>query len=278
MGKLGYTFQDRDILDLREHESLALRTNVARKGIPIADTRCLFCGRADEDGAHLFIKCKAAKEVWRELALERERIQLEKIGSVHAMFDFLWGLDEKKRLHVLAFWWLWWSNRNKLREGEMPLTANDVARRTRSNVLEYLEIFGKPSDKPKPDKWRPPVEADYKINADGSFVPGQHHAGWGVAVRTADGSLVCARAGRQEHINDAFAAEVIAMSHAIHTAADLGIVRVELETDSQLVAEALDMHKVDSSAYAAVIEDMKYQLKLWFSKFTIHVVDVMQIQ
>lgn len=61
------------------------------------------------------------------------------------------------------------------------------------------------------------------------------------------------------------------MSHAIHTAADLGMVRVELETDSQLVAEALDLHKVDSSAYAAVIEDMKYQLKLWFSKFTIHV-------
>ncbi|XP_073355484.1 uncharacterized protein [Aegilops tauschii subsp. strangulata] len=141
----------------------------------------------------------------------------------------------------------------------------------RSSVLEYLEIFGKPSDKPKPDKWRPSVEADYKINADGSFVPGQHHAGWGVAVRTADGTLACARAGRQEHINDAFAVKVIAMSHAIHTAADLGIVRVELETDSQLVAGALDMHKVDSSTYAAVIEDMKYQLKLWFSKFTIHV-------
>ena len=33
------------------------------------------------------------------------------------------------------------------------------------------------------------------------------------------------------------------MSHAIHTVADLGILRVELETDSQLVAEALDMPK-----------------------------------
>ena len=84
-----------------------------------------------------------------------------------------------------------------------------------------------------------------------------------------DGSLAYARAGRQEHVKDAFAAEIIAMSHAVHIAVDLGIVRVELEMDSQLVADALDMQKVDSSAYAAVIEDIKYHLKLWFSKFAI---------
>ena len=84
-------------------------------------------------------------------------------------------------------------------------------------------------------------------------------------------SLAYARAGRQEHIKDAFAAEIMAMSHAVHIAADLGIVRVELETDSQLVADALDLQKADSSAYAAVIEDIKYHLKLWFSKFSISV-------
>ena len=39
-----------------------------------------------------------------------------------------------------------------------------------------------------PERWRPPAEADYKINVDGSFVPGQHHAGWGVAVRSKEGA------------------------------------------------------------------------------------------
>ena len=61
------------------------------------------------------------------------------------------------------------------------------------------------------------------------------------------------------------------MSQAINTTAELGMVRVEFETDSQLLAEALDLGKVDSSAYVAVIEDMKYQLKLWFSKVSISV-------
>ena len=35
--------------------------------------------------------------------------------------------------------------------------------------------------------------------------------------------------------------------------------------------EALNINKVDSSAYAAVIEDTKYQLKLWFSYYEINV-------
>lgn len=37
------------------------------------------------------------------------------------------------------------------------------------------------------------------------------------------------------------------------------------ETDSQLLVEALDLRRVDSSAYASVTEDSKYQLKMWFS-------------
>ena len=68
-----------------------------------------------------------------------------------------------------------------------------------------------------------------------------------------------------------FAAEAVARSHAINMAAERGMVRVEFETDSQLLGEALDLHRVDSSVYAAVIEDMKYQLKLWFSYFSIFV-------
>ena len=35
--------------------------------------------------------------------------------------------------------------------------------------------------------------------------------------------------------------------------------------------EALNINKVDSSAYAAVIEDTKYPLILWFSYYEINV-------
>ncbi|KAE8820601.1 Glutamyl-tRNA reductase 1, chloroplastic [Hordeum vulgare] len=110
-----------------------------------------------------------------------------------------------------------------------------------------------------------------KINLDGSHIPGENHAGWGVVARDSDGNILCARAGRQEHVHDAFATEVVAMSHAVSFAADMGIINGKFETDSQLLQEALDMRKVDSSAYASITEDTKYQLKMRFSRHVISV-------
>lgn len=100
-----------------------------------------------------------------------------------------------------------------------------------------------------------------KINLDVSFVSGEHHAGWGVVARSSDGTILGARAGCQGNVQDVFAAEATAMSHAISLAPDLGMIRVVFETDSTLLQEALDLTKVDSSAYAAVIEDAKFQLR-----------------
>ncbi|KAE8807831.1 retrotransposon unclassified [Hordeum vulgare] len=213
-----------------KHESLAFRLNLKKRGVPVEDTKCLFCGRADEDGGHLFIKCKFTKAAWRELELEPERRDLE---------------------------------------GELPESAEEVARRTRANVMQYEQIYSLPKAGQAPQRWRPPPDDMIKINTDGSFVPGQEGSGWGVIARDAAGEVIAARAGRQDHVQDAFALEVYALAHAISLAADLGLVRVTFETDSSLLLEAMDLARVDASAYAAVIEDLKFQLKIWFSKHKI---------
>ena len=40
------------------------------------DTQCVMCIRVDEDGGHLFCKCKFVKHIWRELNLEDVRCRL----------------------------------------------------------------------------------------------------------------------------------------------------------------------------------------------------------
>lgn len=54
------------------HNSLALRVNLRRRGMEL-DTKCVMCNRLDEDGGHLFLKCKLVKQLWRELNLEDVR-------------------------------------------------------------------------------------------------------------------------------------------------------------------------------------------------------------
>ncbi|KAE8776599.1 Glutamyl-tRNA reductase 1, chloroplastic [Hordeum vulgare] len=226
---------------------------------------CFVCGRGEEDGGHLFIKCKAAKKVWRHLGLEQERCRLEAFGGVHAMLESLWGLDEKKRILIITFWWHSWNNRNKIREGEPAVQAEEIAWRTRCDALEYEQILTPVVRRRVPDRWKPPQEEFIKINLDGAFTPGNSFSGWGIAARDRHGRLLVVRAGKQEQVPDAFGAELHALSAAVMTAIEMGATRVAFETDSQLLAEAMDTCRADASPYAAIIEDLKYQLKLWFA-------------
>lgn len=248
------------------HESLVVCANLMRRGLKLDQSKCFFCGRAEEDGAHLFIKCKHVKQAWRELGMEEERSRLEEFTSVHAMLDALWGFSEKKRVLVITLWWQWWNIRNEIREGELAPGVTETIRRVRCGALEYAERFVPKKKDRQEGKWRPPSADELKVNLGGAFIPGSSFCGWGAVIRDSTGHIIAARAGRHEQNADAFGAEIQAMAGAVALAADIGAVRVIFETNSQLLAEALDVRKTDSSPYAVVIEDIKLQLKLWFAR------------
>jgi hypothetical protein len=48
--------------------SLANRMKIHKLGIDL-DTRCLVCNRLNEDGGHVFLKCKKAKACWSILGM-----------------------------------------------------------------------------------------------------------------------------------------------------------------------------------------------------------------
>ena len=76
---------------------------------------------------------------------------------------------------------------------------------------------------------------------------------------------MAARAGRVDHVADAFGSELRAVEKAIDIAAELGVVRLVIETDAMLVIQALNRHTHDFSREAQVIEDIKVQARLWFT-------------
>lgn len=248
------------------HEALALCQNLERRGVRLEETYCYYCGQGKEDGGHLFIRCKWAKEIWRGLGLDGERMRLEKITSVHEMLDQVWKLDENQRVLIFVFWWQWWNQRNNVCEGKLPLPAPEIIRRIRSTTLEYEQIFAPGKRNITLAKWEPPEDDTLKFNMDGAFVAGQSMIGWGVVARGADGHVVVAHAGRHDQVTDAFGAEVNALNVAISTATEMGATRVAFETDSQLLVDAMNMRIADSSPYAAIIEDLKFQIKMWFAK------------
>ncbi|XP_073362638.1 uncharacterized protein [Aegilops tauschii subsp. strangulata] len=234
----------------------------------LEDTRCLFCNRNTEDGGHLFIRCKAVKEVWRALGKEGVRMAMQNFDAVGDVMDHLWSLPMEDRVQILYFWWEWWNERNRLRKNEGRTRPEEIVHRARTATTEYWDIVGKQNhSKPKEKtQWRPPEVDVLKFNFDGAFVPGGNQSAWGVIARDHTGDVVACMAGKCEHINDAFAAELQAAAGAMELATHLGAIRICLETDSQLLQSALLPKEPSFSAYASVLDDLKTQMSLWFSK------------
>jgi ribonuclease HI len=199
--------------------------------------------------------------------MEDMRRELAGSTSIDHALDIIWRCPMETRVQILTFWWSWWSNRNKLREGEKILTADAIAHQARCCALEYMEVLGKKSlQKPQiQSSWKPPDHDVLKFNIDGAFTPGHSHAGWGVIARDYRGEVVAATAGRSENITDAFQAELAAAVQALRLAEQLGVIHVVMETDSQLLMLALNRREADASAQALILDELKFQIRTNFS-------------
>jgi len=93
------------------HNSHPLRCNLARKGMRI-DTICPVCERTNEDGGHLFFKCRLVERVWQALKLERERAALARLQSARDAIEAIWKEKEERRLLMIITIWFLWAQRN----------------------------------------------------------------------------------------------------------------------------------------------------------------------
>jgi hypothetical protein len=100
-------------------------------------------------------------------------------------------------------WWLWWQERNRVSEGDIPTTIIELVHRVKCTSAEYLTCFGNSisNSQTSAEQWRPPPEGVIKFNIDGAFVDGRQQGGWGVVARTSDGEVVAASTGGKKSIS-----------------------------------------------------------------------------
>ena len=120
------------------NNSLALKCNLKRRGMEL-DSSCFISQRYDEDGAHLFFKCKWARKLWRELGWESVREQLSTLMDVKQCVELLLALpNEKRSLLAMLLNNLWWE-RNRVRGGESR-SPQELAWLTWRQSEEFKEL------------------------------------------------------------------------------------------------------------------------------------------
>lgn len=117
------------------HDSHPLRYNLLRRGMKI-DPICPVCGRDDENGGHLFFKCRLAKQTWNVLGLEDMRQIMVMQNSLRDVMSVILSKDkETENLLVTALWFIW-ANRNAVREEGRGRSGEDLGRAVRAYAYE----------------------------------------------------------------------------------------------------------------------------------------------
>lgn len=148
------------------HNSLPLRTNIDRRGMDV-DTRCPVCWRLDEDGGHLFVKCKLVERCWRALNLDHIRLQLADQKRAKEVVQIILQQDGRRQILSISMLWHWWTARNKANAREHMLAMDEVVFRA-DKLANEVKLLKHPTNneyanRPK-DRWFKPSEEELKIS------------------------------------------------------------------------------------------------------------------
>jgi hypothetical protein len=75
--------------------------NIQRRGTE-CETLCACCNRLNGDGAHLFLKCKEIKQLWRNIGMEDLRQCMSIFEDVKEVVQEILALDDEKKILIFC--------------------------------------------------------------------------------------------------------------------------------------------------------------------------------
>ncbi|GJN32061.1 hypothetical protein PR202_gb20534 [Eleusine coracana subsp. coracana] len=240
------------------HNIIAVRGNLWRRGVDI-NTNCVQCNRVHEDGGHLFLKCKHMREAWALLNLEQICQKLVEQTTAHDVVKVLLSLDRKVQIQSIILMWMWWDDRNKVREGERGRLATELVFAVQIFASEILKegVHGSRMQLRRIDKWKKPEEGKLKINCDDAFYSEHKPGGWSFIIRDHVGDVIYAGRGVIQHCPDPFHAEIKACVQGVKQALNMGMGHIVVETDAEMVKQAISSYTYDASDAASLIAELK---------------------
>ncbi|VAH35038.1 hypothetical protein VPH35_022734 [Triticum aestivum] len=228
------------------------------------DTRCPVCFRFDEDGGHIFLKCKKVRELWRTSMLEHIRTKLLDCPDSKKVLEEIFKLEPGECLKVCFLMWLWWNERNKANNGDQIRSIGEVSSFAEYHLFNCMKDKTQEKEKSnrKMQKWKPPPEGNLKINIDGAFIEASKIGGWGFTLRNDQGVLLAAGAGKLKHVSDTLHAEALALELATNIAIKMGCQQVIFETDSMMLKQAITSTEYDLSKLGSLFQDVKFQMRV----------------
>jgi ribonuclease HI len=163
------------------------------------------------------------------------------------------------QLKIVVWLWRWWMARNKANAGERVQAVGEVCNAVQYHLNEFAKLNGpnKTRSQAEQPKWKPPQEEHYKPNVDAAFSALTKKGGWGYVARDGTGSVLDSGAGSIKRAASALHAKAVAAFQGLSRAAQIGMTRVQLETDASSLGKALTSECLDNSPEGALFGQIR---------------------
>jgi hypothetical protein len=206
------------------------------------------------------------KELWKKIGMPELHDQLCTFESPSDVIQQILVLNEEKKVLIVCMLWQWWHKRNKLNKEGKIISTEAVWRQAQywaSECLFYCRQGKKEMQKPAVC-WNKPEENMLKINTDGAYNADTNRGGWGFVIRDSYGDARGSGAGAVTYAGSALHMEAQACSEALHAAVQWGMVNITLETDSSILARALQSKDYDLLPEGVIFRDIRAFIRLNF--------------
>ena len=237
-------------------EALPVKANQCRRRIT-REGQCETCKTGDETCSHAIFFCSDVQVMWNS---DPQWRWLSEMTGSSVMDNFKRAFEERMDVELLAFTsWAVCNRRNqvRLKQQACPLDQIHVLSTDRKNEFQLLhQQTGTPQHR-KHVRWKPPDQGCYKINYNGVVFNQQEKAGLGVVIRNEEGAVMASMTQLVPLPTTVAQVEALAARRATEFALELGLNRVILEGDPEVICRGLQDHSPSLALHGHILQDVK---------------------
>uniref|UniRef100_A0A803PSJ2 RNase H type-1 domain-containing protein n=1 Tax=Cannabis sativa TaxID=3483 RepID=A0A803PSJ2_CANSA len=241
-------------------DSLPTCVNLVTKYVPIS-AQCPVCRTQPETAIHALVHCSFAADCWRSFGLPVNAAASSSFGGWFESLQQTGDNDQVCKVAMLC--WALWKSRNNTVWNKKNSSVNDVlvsASITLDHWRKAQDKFTLSSLSPNnsddgAELWTKPANNYIKINIDAALFHHEDSYGFGIVARDDLGKLIEARTCYKAGNYSAEVVEELGIKEALSWIKSNNWQKVEVETDSLLVVQAIRSDHNMSSTFGLITKD-----------------------
>ncbi|GAU38029.1 hypothetical protein TSUD_395890 [Trifolium subterraneum] len=235
---------------------------------------CPVCDEEIEDEIHIFFRCAVVRDSWCAVGLSTvlHNDAYQQSNAMDRIFAMCSNESSAIVGRVTMLLWCIWQNLHKLQSnGESRTAEADLVRWekpalgwVKCNVdVAFVPGSGRTSSNGESRtaeadlvRWEKPALGWVKCNVDVAFVPGSGRTSVGLCFRNNRGQVMAGMTQWQQTVMSSVEGEAWTLLLAMEEARYKGLDRVQFESDSKVLVEAIHMKRRGNSEFLSIVHDI----------------------